>query len=217
MKSPSRAMTAGWRSSTDSDIGETAFLCCCRCSPGSGRLGPGGSLPLNAAGDGASQTGPAFTQAPFWHFTSLSGSLVPGCHHETLLAFPQGIFMGLSAAVSRLPGWSRSVFRASSFLTLSLAQGYSARCLAPLFVLFFTGGLCMPGSWPHLSLGRHRQGEERRPRAGASLLRGASLLSLSMPFDRARCALAGALRIERCGSYSLACGAVPFRAFAMVS
>jgi len=43
---------------------------------------------------GLSETGPAFTQAPLRHFTSLSGSLVPCCRHETLLAFPQGILMG---------------------------------------------------------------------------------------------------------------------------
>ena len=126
-------------------------------------------------GMGFSQTGPAFTQAPLWHFTSLSGSLYSCCHHETLLAFPQGIFMGLS--LPQFPG-SRAgpvLYPAlQAILTLSLARGYSKRCLAPLFVLFFTGGLCMPGPWPHLSQGSHRQGEERRPQAGASLFRSTS-------------------------------------------
>ena len=51
---------------------------------------------------GLSETGPAFTQAPLRHFTSLSGSLVPCCRHETLLAFPQGIFIGFS--LPQFPG-----------------------------------------------------------------------------------------------------------------
>lgn len=94
---------------------------------------------MNVSVDGLFSDGACLLAGAALHFTSLSGSLIPGCHHETLSGLSAGnLHWALPPAVSRIPGWSRSVFRASSFLTLSQAQGYSARCLPPRFFSCFS-------------------------------------------------------------------------------